>query len=79
MYLLRKKGYTYREIGDTLKRAHSAVWNELCRNQVNGRYDPVKAKHKAYVRRHNAKYQGMKIVQNKELKAFVGSCLLEGQ
>ena len=49
------------------------------RNRVNGRYDPVKAKHKAYVRRHNAKYQGMKIVQNKELKAFVDICLLDGQ
>ena len=79
MYLLRKKEYTYREISDALGRAHSAVWNEMKRNQVNGIYDPVKAKHKAYVRRHNAKYQGMKIVQNKELKAFVDSCLLDGQ
>jgi len=49
------------------------------RNRVHGRYNPVKAKHKAYVRRHNAKYQGMKIVQDKELKAFVDSCLLDGQ
>jgi IS30 family transposase len=49
------------------------------RNLVNGSYDPVKAKHKAYVRRYNAKYQGMKIVRNKELKAFVDSCLLDGQ
>ena len=79
MYLLRKKGYTYREIGDTLKRAHSAVWNEMGRNQVNGIYDPVKAKHKAYVRRRNAKYQGMKIVRDKELRVFVDTCLLDGQ
>ncbi|MEI7720345.1 MAG: IS30 family transposase, partial [bacterium] len=79
MYLLRKKGYTYREVSDALGRAHSAVWNEMSRNQVNGIYDPVKAKHKAYVRRHNAKYQGMKIVQNKELRLFVDARLLDGQ
>ena len=79
MYLLRKKEYTYREISDALGRAHSAVWNEMKRNQVNGIYDPVKARHKAYVRRHNAKYQGMKIVQNKELRAFVDSRLLDDQ
>lgn len=79
MYLLQEKGYSYQEVGDALKRAGSAIWNEVHRNKVNGKYDPVKAKHKAYVRRHNAKYQGMKIVQNKELKVFVDSCLLEGQ
>jgi IS30 family transposase len=79
MYLLREKGYSYKEVGDALKRAGSAVWNEVHRNRVNGKYDPAKAKHKAYVRRRNAKYQGMKIVRNKELRAFVDTCLLEGQ
>jgi len=79
MCLLREKGYSYKEVGNALKRAGSAVWNEMQRNRVNGRYDPVKAKHKAYTRRHNAKYQGMKIVQNKELKTFVDARLLEGQ
>jgi IS30 family transposase len=79
MYLLREKGYSYQDVGEVLKRAGSAVWNEIHRNRVNGKYDPVKAKHKAYVRRHNAKYQGMKIVQDKELRAFVDSCLLDGQ
>ena len=49
------------------------------RNKVRGRYDPVKAKHKAYVRRHNAKYQGKKIVEHKKLKIFVDACLLNGQ
>lgn len=49
------------------------------RNRVNGKYDPAKAKHKAYVRRSNVKYQGMKIVQNKELRAFVEDRLLDGQ
>jgi IS30 family transposase len=39
----------------------------------------VKAKHKAYTRRLNAKYQGKKIVEHKALKIFVETCLLEGQ
>lgn len=51
----------------------------MARNKVNGKYNPVKAKHKAYVRRHNAKYQGMKIVEDKGLKTFVDECLLEDQ
>ena len=79
MYLLRGKGYSYKEIGDALKRAGSAVWNEIHRNRVNGTYNPVKAKHKAYVRRRNAKYQGMKIVRDKELRIFVDTRLLDGQ
>ncbi|HCW08881.1 MAG TPA: IS30 family transposase [Cytophagales bacterium] len=76
---MREKGYSYQDVGDALKRAGSAVWNEVYRNKVNGRYDPLKAKHKAYTRRHNAKYQGMKIVQDKKLKMFVDTHLLDGQ
>jgi IS30 family transposase len=62
-----------------MNRASSAVWNEVNRNKTNGKYDPKKAKHKAYVRRHGAKYQGKKIVENIELRKFVDFCLLEGQ
>lgn len=79
MYLLRKKGYSYKDVGDTLKRAPSAVWNEMRRNKVCGKYDPAKAKHKAYVRRQNAKYQGRKIVKNTKLQTFVDKCLLNKQ
>lgn len=39
----------------------------------------MKAKHKAYVRRRQAKYQGMKIVQNASLRTFVETSLLAGQ
>lgn len=62
-----------------MNRAQSAVWNEVNRNKTNGKYDPKKAKHKAYVRRCGAKYQGMKIVENRGLRKFVDYCLLEGQ
>lgn len=49
------------------------------RNKTRGIYDPTKAAHKAYVRRHNAKYQGKKIVEHTELRSFVDARLLEGQ
>jgi IS30 family transposase len=62
-----------------MKRAPSAIWNEVNRNKVNGVYEPLKAKHKAYVRRHDAKYQGKKIVENTILRKFVDTSLLSGQ
>ena len=77
--MLREKGYSYKDTGEALSRAPSAVWNEVNRNKVNGKYIPEKAKHKAYVRRKYAKYQGMKIIGNKDLKKFVDASLLAEQ
>jgi len=48
-------------------------------NSVNGKYDPIKAHHKAYVRRKYSKYQGMKIVQNTNLQKFVENGLYDDQ
>lgn len=49
------------------------------RGLVSGSYDPGKAQHKAYVRRKCAKYQGMKIVADTALRAFVEEKLIEGR
>jgi IS30 family transposase len=76
---LRKKGYSYENIARALGRAKSAIWSEVQRNKVRGKYNPKKANHKAYVRRHKAKYQGKKIVENGALREFVDSSLLSGQ
>jgi len=46
---------------------------------VNRKYDPIKADHKAYVRRRYAKYQGMKIAENGELKKYVDENLYDDQ
>lgn len=46
---------------------------------MNGVYTSQKAIHKAYVRRQDAKYQGMKIVSDKKLNAFVDTSLLASQ
>ena len=56
-----------------------AIWTEVNRNKVGGTYNGEKAHHKAYVRRQNAKYQGMKIVTHPKLQSFVEQKLLEGQ
>lgn len=57
----------------------STISDEVGRNSVRGAYDPRKAAHKAHVRRKYAKYQGMKIVERPDLRAFVERGLKEGR
>jgi IS30 family transposase len=76
--LLEKK-YSFRDIAKALDRSVSSISEEINKNSVKGIYDPFKANHKAYVRRHNASYRGQKIVQNQELREFVEINLLEEQ
>ncbi len=76
---MKRKKYSLREIAGTLKRSTSTISDEININRVKGRYDPVKAHHKAYVRRKYSKYQGMKIVQNAKLREFVEEKLYDDQ
>ena len=69
--ILRTKGYSLRDIGRVLGKSPSSVSRELRRNLVWGEYIPRKAHHKARVRRHQAKYQGMKIRERPELQAYI--------
>lgn len=62
-----------------MRRSTSAISDEIRQNSVKGKYDPKKAHHKAYVRRKYSKYQGMKIVEDKELKEFVDKNLYGDQ
>jgi transposase, IS30 family len=62
-----------------LKRSPNSVSLEVKRNPVKGKYDPEKAHHKAQVRRKRAKFQGMKMVAHKELRASVEKKLREGR
>lgn len=66
-------------IADALGRSVSTISDELHRNRVNGSYDAKKAQRKARVRRRASKYQGMRIVQNKRLRAFVERLLYDDQ
>lgn len=73
------KGYSIRGIARQLDRSHSNILEEIKRNSVKGKYDPIKADHKAYVRRREAKYQGMKIAENESLKKYVDDNLYDDQ
>lgn len=70
-YLSNKKGYSISAVAEALDRSKSTISDELNKNKVNGIYDPKKAQHKAYVKRKYSKYQGMKIVQDKQLRNYV--------
>lgn len=76
---MKRKKYSLRAIARALGRSASSLSEELDRNQVSGVYDPMKAAHKAYVRRKYAKYQGMKIVGHSGLRAFIEELLYDDQ
>lgn len=76
---MKTKKYSVRSIAGALGRSVSTISNELTRNSVRRSYDPAKAHHKAYVRRQEAKYQGMRIVAHPELRTFVEDKLMEGR
>ena len=62
-----------------MERSPNTISEEIRRNKVKGRYIPKKAQHKASVRRHEAKYQGKKIVDHQALKQEIISRLKDGQ
>ncbi len=68
-----------RNIGSAINHSASAISDEIKINSVKGIYNPHKAQHKSYVRRHNASYRGQKIVADPELRSFIESNLLDGQ
>lgn len=69
--ILLKKGYSLRNVAESLGRSPSSVSRELKRNKVNNSYNPLKANHKAYVKRKYSKYQGMKIREHPELEQYL--------
>ena len=77
--ILLKKGYSQRDIAKTLGRNPSSVSREIKANSVNGEYDPDKANHKAYVKRWQSKYQGMKIRENEWLEREIQLRLIHYQ
>lgn len=78
--ILLNKKYKLAEIARALKRDKSTISREVQRNRrkirsksgtKNGSYETKVAKHKSYLRRKNAKYQGKKINQNKSLRNYI--------
>ena len=70
-YLKNKKGYSINAVAEAMNRSKSSISEELNNNSVSGVYDPIKAHHKATQRRKESKYQGMKVVQDMELREYV--------
>jgi len=77
--ILLDRKYSLRDIAKALSRSVSTISEEVKNNSTRGKYNPEKAQHKAYVRRHNASFRGKKIVANKDLRSFVEKHLLDGQ
>lgn len=72
LQILHSKGYSARAIARALGRSPNTIASELKRNaNSDGIYQAAKASHKAYVRRKYAKYQGKKIEEHTELRAYV--------
>lgn len=75
--ILLKKRYSYSNIAEALGRNKSAISREIRKNSTKKVYDPEKADAKARVKRLYSKYQGMKIVGDKELRNYVETKLTE--
>lgn len=72
-----EEGCSLRAIARRLGRSPNSISLEIKLGMVNNKYNAKKADHKAYVRRHEAKYQGMKIAENRELQDFVEAGLYD--
>lgn len=71
MEILLKKGYTQKEIAETLNVNPSTISRERKRKRKNGLYKADTAQQKANVRRSNSKYCGMKIERNHQLQKMI--------
>src|SRR3989344_1304797 len=72
--ILLGRRYGIREIAQALDRSPSSISEEDRRNMVNGRYDPLKADHKAYVRAKYRRFQWRKINDDNALQAYIIGC-----
>lgn len=79
IFILKEKKYSLRKIAEALGRSVSTISDELRLGKVRRHYDPLKAHHKAYVRRWRSKYQGMKIVSDRKLQKSIDTLLLKGE
>lgn len=62
-----------------MSRSVSTISHEIKINRVHGEYNPEKAQHKAYIRRHEASFRGKRVIASQKLRSFVEHHLLAGQ
>jgi len=68
---LYSAGSAIRQIAEFLGRSVNTVSREIRKNSINGAYDAIKARHKAYAQRWRAKQQCLKVAMNSFLCLFV--------
>lgn len=72
MQILLDQGMPQKDIAELLKVDPSTISREISRRKKrNGKYDASAAQQKAYVKRKNSKYQGMKVESDEALKAYI--------
>lgn len=71
LFILLNRGYSHREIANALEKHHSSISREIKKNSVKEKYVSKKANQKAKTKRSKAKYRGMKINENSELKNYI--------
>lgn len=76
--ILLKKGYSRRQIAESLGKDRSSITREINRNKVKGTYEALKADTKSKVRRKSSKYQNMKVNESPEFIEFLSHWLKEG-
>jgi len=85
--ILLKRGYSYKEIAQVLKRDKSTISREVERNRRkiraqggtrNGPYEAILAQSKTHNRRKNSKYQGKKIWLNESLLKYIKTKIRKG-
>lgn len=85
--ILFNKKYKLSEIARSLKRHKSTISREIKKNRrkirtkkgtKDGHYEAIVAKHKAYLHRKYAKYQGKKINENQKLYNYIIQSLQNG-
>lgn len=78
IYLLKRKGYSIREVAKALARSPSTISRELQRNSVHNEYTPSKADHKSYVRWKYRKPYLKKIIQHPALENYLRQQIIRG-
>lgn len=69
--ILLGRRYGIREIARALNRSPGSISEEVKRNRVKGKYDPLKADHKAYVRAKYRRFQWRKINDDNSLRTYI--------
>lgn len=78
MEILLNQGVLQKDIALVLKVDPSTISREIKRRkQKDGKYEAGAAQQKAYVKRKNSKYQGMKVESDPEMKNYIISKLKE--